>query len=103
MSWVPCSADLTPLGFFFWEYSKGQIYVMPLPSVLENLKEKIQNAVGNVVSGLCIGKVSDCIWLNGYLEIPHAGISHPVTSAHRNACRFPCRVPKYWNVEKKLQ
>jgi hypothetical protein len=37
-----------PLDFFYWGYIKDEVYVLPLPAALETLKERIQNAVGNI-------------------------------------------------------
>jgi hypothetical protein len=49
ISWLLHTPDAIPLlDFFFWGYAKDKIYVLPLPAVLEHLKERIQNTVGNI-------------------------------------------------------
>lgn len=39
MSWLPYSAYLMPLNFFFWSYFKHQIYDPPLPLSVEHVDE----------------------------------------------------------------
>ena len=43
-SWAPSSPDLNPLDFFLWGYLKKKVY-KPLPSTLEELKDKIKREV----------------------------------------------------------
>jgi hypothetical protein len=39
-SWPPQSPDLTPLNFSLWGFVKDEIYVLPMPKTLKNLKHQ---------------------------------------------------------------
>jgi len=40
-SWPPRSPGLTPCDYFFWGYVKDTVYLPPLPSTLDELKNRI--------------------------------------------------------------
>jgi hypothetical protein len=41
-SWPSQSPDLIPPSFFLWGFVKDEIYVLPLPITLNNLKDRIE-------------------------------------------------------------
>jgi len=43
-SWPPRSPDLTPLDFFLWGFVKDEVYVLPMPINLKNLKDRTRTA-----------------------------------------------------------
>jgi hypothetical protein len=43
ISWPLHSLDLIPFYFFLWGYIKNEVYVLPLPATLGNLKDCIWN------------------------------------------------------------
>jgi hypothetical protein len=48
LAWPPRSPDLTPCDFFLWGFVKDIVYVPPLPTTLQELKERITAAVMNI-------------------------------------------------------
>ncbi|PSN55399.1 hypothetical protein C0J52_11064, partial [Blattella germanica] len=42
------SPDLKPCDFFLWGFVKDRVFVPPLPLNLDNLKQRIRQAVANV-------------------------------------------------------
>ncbi|MEL7309801.1 MAG: transposase, partial [Pseudomonadota bacterium] len=46
--WPPRSPDLTPCDFYLWGYVKGKVFVPPMPNSLEDLKQRIVEAVRSV-------------------------------------------------------
>jgi transposase len=46
--WPPRSPDLTPCDFFLWGYVKDKVYVPPLTSDLDELKQRITRAVESI-------------------------------------------------------
>ncbi len=52
LKWPPRSPDLTPCDFFLWGYVKGLVYIPPLPTSLEELKQRITEALENVTQDM---------------------------------------------------
>jgi len=52
LKWPPRSPDLTPCDFFLWGYVKGLVYVPPLPTSLEELKQRITAALETVTQDM---------------------------------------------------
>ena len=52
LKWPPRSPDLTPCDFFLWGYVKGLVYVPPLPTCVEGLKERITEALKTVTQDM---------------------------------------------------
>ena len=48
MPWPPRSPDLTPCDFFLWGFVKGLVYVPPLPKDVDELKDRITEAVATI-------------------------------------------------------
>lgn len=48
LPWPPRSPDLTPCDFFLWGYVKDKVYVPPMPTTLQELKERITAAVTDI-------------------------------------------------------
>jgi hypothetical protein len=48
MFWPPRSPDLTPCDFFFWGYVKDKVFVPPLPQDLQQLTQRIRDAVDSI-------------------------------------------------------
>ena len=46
--WPPRSPDLTPCDFFLWGFVKDRVFVPPLPLNLDDLKQRIRQAVASV-------------------------------------------------------
>lgn len=46
--WPPRSPDLTPCDFFLWGYVKDRVFVPPLPVDIDDLKQRITNALATV-------------------------------------------------------
>jgi hypothetical protein len=44
----PRSPDLTPCDFFVWGFVKEEVYIPPLPTTLDDLKNSIRAAVNSV-------------------------------------------------------
>ena len=44
LKWPPRLPDMTPCDSFLWGYVKGVVYVPPLPTNLEELKQRITTA-----------------------------------------------------------
>ena len=44
----PQSPDLSPSDFFFWDYVKGLVFVLPLPANIEEMKQRITVALETV-------------------------------------------------------
>lgn len=55
-TWPPRSPDLTPCDFFLWGYIKDLVYVPPLPTDVEELKDRIRAAIQSI-TGVILGKV----------------------------------------------
>jgi hypothetical protein len=49
-SWPPRSPDFTTCDFFFWGYVKDAVYVSPLPTTLDELKNRIVTAMESVTT-----------------------------------------------------
>ena len=45
MCWPPGSPDLTPSDFFLWEFVKDTIFVPSVPANLQELRDRITEAV----------------------------------------------------------
>ena len=50
--WPPRSPDLTPCDYFLWGYVKEAVYVPPLPTTLNNLRQRITAAVHAVTNDM---------------------------------------------------
>jgi hypothetical protein len=50
-AWPLRSPDLMPCDFFLWGYVKDHVYVPPLPTTLEELRERIRTAVTTIDRG----------------------------------------------------
>ena len=48
MKWLPWSPDLSLCDFFLWWYEKGLVYVPPLPSSIDELKQRITSVLDNI-------------------------------------------------------
>ena len=48
LPWPPRSPDLTPCDFFLWGHIKDIVYVPPLPQTIEELKQRISDALRNI-------------------------------------------------------
>jgi hypothetical protein len=46
--WPPRSPDLTPIDFFLWGFVKDEVYVLPMPMTLNNLKDQIRTAIAKI-------------------------------------------------------
>lgn len=46
--WPPRSPDLTPCDYFLWGYVKDKVFVPPLPVDIDDLKQRITNALATV-------------------------------------------------------
>jgi hypothetical protein len=55
-SWPPRSPDFMTCDFFFWGYVKDAVYVPPLPTTLDELKNLIVTAVESVTNDM-LGRV----------------------------------------------
>ncbi|PNF17170.1 hypothetical protein B7P43_G09082 [Cryptotermes secundus] len=51
--WPPRSPDLTPCDFFLWGFVKDAVYVPPLPTNLNGLRNRITAAVNSVTQDIC--------------------------------------------------
>jgi len=51
-TWPPRSPDLTVCDFFLWSFVKDNVYVPPLPKALQELRERINTAIGNVTQDM---------------------------------------------------
>lgn len=51
-SWPPRSPDLTPCDYFFWGCVKDAVYIPPLPSTLDELKNRIKTAVESITKDM---------------------------------------------------
>ena len=52
LKWLPRSPDLTHCDFFLWGYVKGLVYIPPLPTSLEELKQRITEVLENVMQDM---------------------------------------------------
>ncbi|GBO17413.1 hypothetical protein AVEN_203071-1, partial [Araneus ventricosus] len=41
LPWASRTPDLTPCDFFLWSYVKGKVYVLPIPTTLQALQERV--------------------------------------------------------------
>ena len=44
LAWPPRSPYVTPCDFFLWSYVKDQVYVLPLPASIQELKVRNRTA-----------------------------------------------------------
>ncbi|PNF27743.1 hypothetical protein B7P43_G12779 [Cryptotermes secundus] len=51
--WPPRSPDLTPCDFLLWGFVKNAVYVPPLPTNLNDLRNRITAAVNSVTQDIC--------------------------------------------------
>lgn len=49
----PRSPDLTPLDFFLWGYLKSVVYTDPVPETIQQLKDRITNAIRDIPVEMC--------------------------------------------------
>jgi hypothetical protein len=47
MEWPPRSPDVIPMDLFLWGSVKDNVYVLPLPKTLHELKTRIREACEN--------------------------------------------------------
>ena len=52
LRWLPRSPDLTPYDFFLWGFVKDTVFVPPLPTNLQDLRNRITAAVALVDSDM---------------------------------------------------
>ena len=45
LHWPPRSPNLTPCDFFLWGYVKGLVYILPLPTSVDDLKTQMTEAL----------------------------------------------------------
>jgi hypothetical protein len=50
--WPPRSPDITPCDFFLWGFVKEAVYVLPLATTLDDLKNRITAAVNSVTQDI---------------------------------------------------
>ncbi|GBN69730.1 hypothetical protein AVEN_88080-1 [Araneus ventricosus] len=48
LPWPPRSPDIIPCDFFLWGYVRDKVYVPPMPTTLQALKERIAAAVTDI-------------------------------------------------------
>jgi len=48
----PRSPDATPCDFFLWGYVKDQVYVLPLPPSIPELKVRIRTAIETITADM---------------------------------------------------
>jgi hypothetical protein len=67
--WPPRSPDITPCDFFLWGYIKDRVFVPPLATNLDDLKDRITAEVTSVKEDTLRG-----IWneLSYRLDVVHA-------------------------------
>ena len=46
--WPPRSPDITVCDFFLWGYVKDRVYVSPLPATMDDLQERITEAINAI-------------------------------------------------------
>jgi hypothetical protein len=51
-AWPPRSPDATPRDFFLWSYVKDQVYVLPLPACIPELKVRIRTAIESITADM---------------------------------------------------
>ncbi|PNF43471.1 hypothetical protein B7P43_G10811, partial [Cryptotermes secundus] len=51
--WPPRSPDLTPCDFFLWEFVKDADYIPPIPTNLNDLRNRITAAANSVTQDIC--------------------------------------------------
>ena len=56
LTWPPRSPDLTACDFFVWGFVKDAVYVPPLPQDLDDLKQRISDAVELITEDM-LGRV----------------------------------------------
>lgn len=73
LKWPARSPDLTPLDFFLWGYLKEKVYANELEDDLENLKQKIVEAVASVNEEMLSStylefrrRIEECVLRGGY-------------------------------------
>jgi hypothetical protein len=47
-AWPLQSPDLTPLDFFPWGFVKDEVYILPMPITLNNLKDRIRTSIAKI-------------------------------------------------------
>jgi hypothetical protein len=47
--WPPKSPNLTPMDFSFWGFVKDNVYIPPMPVDLQELHDRIVNAIALVL------------------------------------------------------
>ena len=52
LDWPPRSPDITPLDFFLWGYVKDDVFTLPFPETVEQMKVKIQDAIKKISRAL---------------------------------------------------
>lgn len=50
--WPPRSPDLTVCDFFLWGYVKDKVYIPPLPQTMNELLERINEAIQTITRGM---------------------------------------------------
>ena len=82
-AWHPRSPDITPCDFYLWGYIKDNVYVPPLPTTLDDLRERITRVINSVYCDML-----QSIWL-WYAAKHLAGVLSPW-------CGPCCRWWSYW-------
>ena len=52
LPWPPRSPDLTPLDFFLWGFIKDEVYVIPQPKDIEEIKSRVVEAIDKIGTAL---------------------------------------------------
>ena len=52
LPWPPHSPDLTPCDFFLWGFIKDSVYVPPLPTSLNKLRDRIRHALQTITADM---------------------------------------------------
>ena len=90
----PRSPDLSPCDFFLWNYVKGLVFVPPLPTNIEEMKQRITVALETTIKDML-----QRVWheleyrLDGCRVIGGAHIEHLWKSVIEptNICTFLCK------------
>ena len=92
--WTPRSPDLTPCDFFLWGFVKVAVYVPPLPTNLNDLRNRITVAVNSMKQD-----IRNQVWDEFNYRLDHgcARVAHCVTALWRNFSHY-CRPLSHYDV-----
>jgi hypothetical protein len=52
LPWSPSSPDLTSYDFLLWGFVKGSVYVPPLPTPIQELRDRITHALQAITADM---------------------------------------------------